>query len=132
VLVANGAVSPFEGDLQDYARWLKSLGTDKSSDRPDAAASSPSRREQRRQEAEGRNKLSPLRAEQRRLEKRLEELGKQREQLEQQLADPAFYSERPVDEQKRVSREHAALVAEIDASESKWLEVSEALESGSP
>ena len=132
VLVANGAVSPFEGDLQDYARWLKSLGADKPADRLDAAASTPSRREQRRQEAEGRNKLSPLRAEQRRLEKRLEELGKQREKLEQQLADPALYSERPVDEQKRVSREHAALVAEIDASESKWLEVSEALESGSP
>ena len=128
--MANGAVSPFDGDLQDYARWLKSIGTERSGDRPDSAASAPTRREQRRQEAEGRNRLSPLRAEQRRLEKRLEELGVQREQLEQQLADPALYAERPVDEQRRVSREHAAVIAEIDTLESKWFQVSEALESG--
>jgi ATP-binding cassette subfamily F protein 3 len=130
LLVANGAVSPFDGDLQDYARWLKTLGSDKAGDGADSAVSTPSRREQRRLEAEGRNRLSPLRAELRRVEKRLEELGVQREQLERQLADPGFYAEQSVDEQKRVSREHTAVVAEIDAQEAKWFEVSEALESG--
>ena len=131
VLVSNGGVSPFEGDLQDYARWLKSLGADKANDKADSVASALSRREQRRLEAEGRNRLSPLRAEQRRIEKRLEELGKRREQLEQQLADPALYSERPVNEQRKVSREHTDVVAEIDSLESQWLAVSESLESGS-
>jgi ATP-binding cassette subfamily F protein 3 len=130
ILVANSAVSPFDGDLQDYARWLKSAGLDKDDGAAESATSGPSRREQRRQEAEGRNRLSPLRAEQRRIEKRLEELGQRRERLEQELADPALYAERPVDEQRRVSREHGETVAEIDALESKWLEVSEALEGG--
>lgn len=130
LLVANGAVSPFDGDLQDYARWLNAAGTDKASSPAESSTSAPSRREQRRQEAEGRNRLSPLRAEQRRIEKRLEELGRMRERLEAELADPALYSERPVDDQRRVSREHGEVVSEIDSLESKWLEVGEALEGG--
>ena len=75
LLVANGAVSPFDGDLEDYAAWLtRGAGAAQSEDA--AAPATPSRREQRRLEAEARNRLTPLRAEQRKLEARLERLTK--------------------------------------------------------
>jgi ATP-binding cassette, subfamily F, member 3 len=129
LLVANGAVSPFDGDLQDYARWLKSAGTE-ANDTASATPSGLSRKEKRRQEAEGRNRLSPLRAELRKIEKRLEELSLRRQRIEQTLADPAFYTDRPVDERQKVAREHGEVCSEIDSLETQWLQVSEALEGG--
>jgi ATP-binding cassette subfamily F protein 3 len=130
LLVANGAVSPFDGDLQDYARWLKSAGTEDQAEAASATPSGLSRKEQRRQEAEGRNRLSPLRAELRKIEKRLEELSLRRQRIEQTLADPSFYTDRPVDERQRVAREHGEVCSEIDSLETQWLQVSEALEGG--
>jgi ATP-binding cassette subfamily F protein 3 len=128
LLVAHGAVQPFDGSLEDYASWLRSEGAKRAaSDEPQASAG-PTRREQRRTEAEARNRLSGLRAEQRQLEKRLEELAQRRQQLEQLFADPVLYSERPVPEQQRLAQEHGQVAAEITTLESKWMEVSEALE----
>ena len=91
LLVANGALTPFEGDLEDYASWLS---TDRSSA---AAAATPgvSRKEQRRQEAEARSRRTPLRAEQETLEKQIEQLTRERVILDEQLADPAGSPERP-------------------------------------
>lgn len=129
LLVADHQVSPFEGDLEDYARWLRSAGGQGRAPVVEEDTG-PSRREQRRLDAQARNRLSPLRAELKKVEKRLEELGLRRQRLEQELADPALYSDRPVEEQKRVTREHAAVGSEIDALETSWLQLSESLDHG--
>jgi ATP-binding cassette subfamily F protein 3 len=130
VLVAHGALSPFEGDLEDYAAWL-------GANRGAAAAAAlpatlPSRREQRRLAAEARNRLTPLRGEQQRLELQLSSLAGERLQLESALSDPATYSSSSVDEQRRLSRRHGELGAEIRALEERWLEVMTALEERAP
>src|ERR1700761_5371247 len=59
LLVANGVVAPFDGDLDDYAEWLGKSG--KARAVPDAAVATaaPSRQEQRRLDAEARNRLTP-------------------------------------------------------------------------
>src|SRR6185437_3452583 len=84
LLVARGAVAAFEGDLEDYAAWL-ARGTGDSQAQSHAQATgeseslaAPSRREQRRLEAEARNRLTPLRTEQRKLESLLERLTGER------------------------------------------------------
>ena len=127
LLVAEGRVRPFDGDLEDYASWLAKGGSS-----PDVATvqggTLPSRREQRRAEAEARNRLTPLRSEQRDLEHRLQQLGAQRLRLEGELADPATYTAKPVDEQLDLSKRHTALLRDIEALEERWLEVSSALE----
>jgi ATP-binding cassette, subfamily F, member 3 len=127
LLVANGAVAPFDGDLEDYAGWLA-----RSSDAPPEAgweaAAAPSRREQRRLEAEARNRLTPLRAEQRKLERLLELLTAERTSIESRLADPATYAAADADEQRRLSARHGELALEISTVEERWLEVASTLE----
>ena len=127
LLVANGAVTPFDGDLEDYAAWLvRGAGTVQTGDADAPAA--PSRREQRRIEAEARNRLTPLRAEQRKLEARLEILTAERKDIEARLADPATYAATTADEQRRLSASHGDLSREISALEERWLEVASTLE----
>jgi ATP-binding cassette subfamily F protein 3 len=125
-LVADGAVTPFDGDLEDYAAWLaRGAGA---AQPQKAAAVAPSRREQRRVQAEARNRLTPLRAQQRRLETQLERLTAQRQEIESRLADPATYAAATAEEQRRLSARHGELSREISALEEQWLEIGSALE----
>ncbi len=124
LLVANGALSPFDGDLEDYASWLS---TDRGSA---AAAAAPgvSRREQRRREAEARSGRTPLRAEQENLEKQIAQLAKERAGIEAQLADPSAYQKQGVAEQHRLGQRHRKVKAQIEALEERWLAVTGELE----
>jgi ATP-binding cassette subfamily F protein 3 len=126
VLVANGALTPFDGDLEDYAAWLNS----NRAPAPASAAGSagPSRRAQRRLEAEARQRLSPLRSEQQQLESQLGALARERLELEAALADPSTYARRPSEEQRRLALRHGELAHEIAALEERWLAVMTALE----
>jgi len=127
LLVANGAVAPFDGDLDDYAAWLAKSGKAQRT-APEDAPPTPSRQEQRRLEAEARNRLTPLRNEQRRLESQLEKLARERQQLETELADPATYASKPVEEGRRLTLRHADVSREIATLEERWLAVSSELE----
>ncbi|HEY6517128.1 MAG TPA: ATP-binding cassette domain-containing protein [Steroidobacteraceae bacterium] len=127
LLVANGAVAPFDGDLEDYAGWLARAADVPQVDGPDVPPTS--RREQRRLEAEARNRLTPLRAEQRELERRLEDLTAERSDIESRLADPATYAVADGDAQRRLSARHGELLREIAAVEERWLAVASTLES---
>jgi ATP-binding cassette subfamily F protein 3 len=130
LLVVNGAVTSFDGDLEDYAAWLaRGAGAVLSDDAGDSpAAGAPSRREQRRLEAEARNRLTPLRAQQRKLETLLERLTGERKDIESRLADPATYAAATGDEQRRLSARHGELLREISGAEERWLEVASTLE----
>ncbi len=135
LLVAGGAVSSFDGDLEDYATWLArgagALQAEHGGDsEAEDACSGPSRREQRRLEAEARNRLTPLRTEIRRLEGQLERLVAERQHVESRLADPATYATAPADEQRRLSARHGELLREISNLEERWLEVASTLELG--
>jgi ATP-binding cassette subfamily F protein 3 len=133
LLVAGGAVCPFDGDLEDYAAWLRrGVGASQPEDAGDCAApAATSRREQRRLEAQARNRLTPLRAEQRELEAHLERLTAERKDIESRLADPATYAAATAGEQRRLSARHGELSREISGLEERWLEVASALESAS-
>jgi ATP-binding cassette, subfamily F, member 3 len=137
LLVADGRVGAFDGDLEDYASWLRARDsrTDVRRDeesgpagRPSEAARGASRREQRRLEAEARNRLTPLRTEQRKLESLLEQLTAEHRQIESRLADPATYGAGAAEEQRRLSARHGELSREIVALEERWLELAAILE----
>ena len=130
LLVANRAVTTFDGDLEDYAAWL-ARGESVPLAIPGGDKGTPlTRREQRRLEAEARNRLTPLRAEQRKLESQLERLVAERREIESRLADPATYAAAPADEQRRLSARHGELAREIATLEERWLEVAATLEAG--
>jgi ATP-binding cassette subfamily F protein 3 len=138
VLVGDGRVAPFDGDLGDYADWLarQSRESRKSAAETPAAAdgtpvvgaeSATARRDRRRQEAQARQELAPLRAELRQVEKDLESLGKERAAMEARLADPAFYAAADP-AVKTLPLQHAALLRRIEDLENRWLELGSRLE----
>ena len=128
LLVANGSVTPFDGDLDDYATWLAKNGKARAVPDSDAATAAPTRQEQRRLDAEARNRLTPLRNEQKRIEGQLEKLGAERVRLETALADPETYTTKPAEEGRRLTLRHAEVVGEIGTLEERWLEVMSELE----
>jgi ATP-binding cassette subfamily F protein 3 len=127
VLVANGALTPFEGDLEDYAAWLQAnRGTQ---DAPEGGTGGgPSRREQRRAQAAARARLSPLRSEQQQLEAGLAALTREQLEVENALADPATYAQLALAQQRQLSQRHTALTQEIARIEERWLVVMTELE----
>ena len=138
MLVSDGKVSAFDGDLADYARWLAQQQRTGSGSRAPAEDESESpgvsaaqvsasqRKERKRQEAEARNQLAPLRAELRKVEAELEKLARERSTIEARLADPAFYAS--ADPQvKTLPIAHATLLKNIAALEERWLELGERL-----
>ncbi|HEY0342420.1 MAG TPA: ATP-binding cassette domain-containing protein [Steroidobacteraceae bacterium] len=129
LLVANGAVTPFDGDLDDYAAWLGKSGKARAAAPDSDTTTAPSRQEQRRLDAEARNRLTPLRNEQRRIEGQLEKLGAERVRLEAELADPATYTTKPPEEGRRLTLRHTDVIREIGTLEERWLEVMSELES---
>ena len=131
--VAGGSVQPFDGDLDDYARWLTQR---ERSDPPEAsvtatpaASSSPrlSPKEQRRASAEQRARLKDLRDTVQKAETEVQKLNTRITAIEQELQDPTVYAEHS--RAAALSREQKDLRRRLEAVEESWLEASAALES---
>ncbi|MDQ6957643.1 MAG: ATP-binding cassette domain-containing protein [Mariprofundaceae bacterium] len=127
VLVADAGADVFEGDLDDYARWLLAARDDdgESTQTPNEGAS---RKQERHNRAEQRKAQQPLRNRVKKLEAALEKLHNEKETLDKQLADPDLYNPSRIDEQKKLGLESKRLRQQIDTIESQWLEACEELE----
>ncbi len=128
-LVADGAVTQFEGDLDDYRRRLETAGTNAARPPESAPAhSAVARREQRRLDADKRQREQPLRNRLRELEREIESLSARRQSLDEQLADPAIYAEENKGELRERLAEKADLESALNRAEEAWMEVAEALQ----
>ncbi|MCK7575247.1 MAG: ATP-binding cassette domain-containing protein [Chromatiales bacterium] len=130
-LVDGGAVRPFDGDLDDYPAWLAGRqfqDEQKGSTGSGSSERGGERKQQRRQAAEARKALQPLRTREKTLERRLTELSKRRATLEQELTAPALYEPAAKDRLLKLLAEQRQLQAELDDTETAWLEVCEAIE----
>ena len=134
ILVGNGHVQDFDGDLEDYASWLARQGAARDSAAPEAAAATPGkvlpaaeRRETRKREAEARNRLSPLRKELQDLELKLTEWTAERGAIEAQLASETFHKQ-PQATVTAALADLGRLRRAIESAETRWFEVSEQLE----
>lgn len=138
-IVADGVVSEFDGDLEDYRDWLLTRAAAMRSSSNKTIANSGSgnepvvdRRTQRRLEAEARQKTATLR---RPLEKKVSVLEKQMDQqrarlteLDELMADPEFYGEAYKDERPALLMEHGELSKSLDDNEESWLQLQEKIE----
>ena len=133
LLVDSGKVSEFEGDLDDYASWLQTRfkaeeAASKAADEPLAAHSAAGRKDQRRESAEKRKRLQPLKNKLDKLEKELNQLNQQKAKLEAQLAEPDIYTDANKNKLKQLLADKTALDNQLDGVEMVWLEVSEQYE----
>ncbi|MCK9488100.1 MAG: ATP-binding cassette domain-containing protein [Xanthomonadales bacterium] len=141
--VAEGTVSEFKGDLDDYSRWLRSRddggaraaaddggrvgadpaepqgnGRDDASDSQDGASA----RDRRRAAAEQRAREKPIRDRIRSIERRLAVIGSERGELEGRLADPGLYAG-PADQVRDLMQRQHTLASEQVALEEEWLDL---------
>ncbi|MDG6259980.1 ABC transporter ATP-binding protein [Glaesserella parasuis] len=134
-LVHDGKVEEFNGNLEDYQKWLNELNAQlefaKKADNPTACHnenSAVNRKEQKRQEAELRQQAAPLRKKLTQLEKELEKLTASLTTLEETLASPEIYD---VENKAKLTDTLAKRVAtkkQLEEVEMEWLEVQEQLE----
>jgi ATP-binding cassette, subfamily F, member 3 len=129
VLVDQARVQPFDGDLDDYARWFTQREAAETSHESARPTSADQRRQRKRNEAERRSRLSPLRADVARIEKQLAQLEQQRLVIEQALAAPDIYAAAKKSQLQELLQKQTQLQREIKGAEAEWLAASERLES---
>lgn len=131
-IVADGHVHTFDGDLEDYRDWLAQRQQTIKND-PSTASSSPDRKQQKRLEAENRQRLStlrkPIEAKLAKVEKEMDALAREISALDQKIADPDFYSDAFRADRATTMTRHGELSKRHSALEEQWLELQTELES---
>lgn len=128
-LVADGRVQPFDGDLEDYARWLVDYrvrqapvsNTESNLDKTD-------KRAQRQAAAALRQQLAPLKREADKLEKELGQLHERLAAVEARLGDSAIYEAASKNQLREALAEQAKLKGHEADLEERWMDALETLE----
>jgi ATP-binding cassette subfamily F protein 3 len=155
LIVADGRLQAFDGDLEDYRDWLfktKLADADETVPLPAsrnieaplsrkdpapakrAAAPPPAagRSGQKRKEVAERQRISaarkPLESRLKRLDEQMVKLNEKKSALDAQLADPAFYGEAQKDALKALILDQAYVARELAELEAEWLSLQEQLE----
>jgi ATP-binding cassette, subfamily F, member 3 len=123
LLVANGEVNPFDGDLEDYRRFLLADAPAPQAEAAPAAAPK-SKDEQRREAAERRRQLKPLKDKVEAAEAQIAELNTELAKLDKALADPLLFTKDP-QKATAVSKKRADAARRLEAAEARWLAANE-------
>ena len=132
LLLADGSIDSFEGDLDDYQRWLLAR------ERNDQAAAKQNpeknggprtdRKEQRREQAAQRAKWRPLEKKIQQIEKKLADNTSQLAELEEKLLDTGIYAEDQKQNLRALLQQQGELKQAAEQLEEQWLELGEQLE----
>jgi ATP-binding cassette subfamily F protein 3 len=138
-LVSRGGIEPFDGDLDDYQRYLldvakQSREAQRQEQRaaqaapppvpaPQTATAPTAGPDQRKQEALKREQLKPLKKELERVEKQMAQFTQERTALEARLNGPAAPAELA-----EAGRQLKAVHASLEPLEERWLELTEQIE----
>ncbi|MBY5993052.1 ATP-binding cassette domain-containing protein [Ferrimonas balearica] len=125
-LVDGGRVEPFAGDLEDYHRWL--LRGDDTAPATSAPRPQDDRKARKRAEAELRQKLSPLKKQQEKVDKALTGAQERWEYLENQLSDSNLYNDDNKAQLTDLLKERGDLQNRIETLEMEWLDLQDQME----
>ncbi|MEK6806703.1 MAG: ATP-binding cassette domain-containing protein [Pseudomonadota bacterium] len=122
LLVADGKCVEFEGDLDDYAKWLGSR--DKTTTGAKATKSGDSPKDRRKAGADER----VLKDKVQKLDNQLSHLHAQLIKLDEKLADPALYSSGLSEDAAKLQKQQTDLRKQIASVEKDWLAAADQLE----
>lgn len=133
-LVHDQKVEPFDGDLQDYYKWLTEQ---QKAERKEVQSQSPAKengnsaaakKEQKRREAEFRKLTAPIRKKLTQLEEKMDKLNTALAEAEQQLADSSLYEAENKAKLTQVLALQASSKSNLDEIEMEWMSEQESLE----
>ncbi|ABV88814.1 ABC transporter related [Shewanella pealeana ATCC 700345] len=128
-LVDQGEVKSFDGDLDDYHQWLLDAAkTAGKSEETETGKPVQDKKLQKRLDAELRQKLSPLKKVQTKLEKEQHKANERLKELEDMLADTSLYDADNKAKLTQVLTERTTLTQGLEESEMEWLEIQEEIE----
>ena len=143
LIVAEGRLQPFDGDLDDYKDWLFKTKLAERNDAKPAAVAAPvkvqaeaaptaDRKEQKRQDAQQRQQAAaqkkPIETRIKRLDEQIAKLNARRATIETRLASPDIYDAANKEELKTLITDQAYCARELDTLENEWLTQQEMLE----
>jgi ATP-binding cassette, subfamily F, member 3 len=130
-VVRGGTVTPYDGDLESYRQEalaaLKQASGAKGGNAGADTGVKQNREEERRQSAQRRAELAPLRKQMTEHEKRIEGLQKKIAAIDLALGDPSFY-EKQAAKAQAATLERGQLAKELKVAEEAWFEASMAYE----
>lgn len=132
-LVAEGGVKRFDGDIEDYKKLVletaRSAGAGKPISTAEKHTEQPrlSGKEARKQRAQNRAAMAPLRKEISKLENQIQKLESEKGKLEDIMAAPETY-EKGSDYQAKIVAEIGDLNSKLEKIEAEWMLKQEELE----
>ncbi len=128
LLVAGGLIQPFDGDLDDYKVWLAEQK--RAADEPVTADNQGgvSRKDQRKLDADRRQRLKPLLDAVKKAEAAVEKYHQQQRELEEKLADPEIYSDDNKPQLKQLLSQKSQVDAALEQAELDWMTAEENLQ----
>lgn len=135
-LVHDKQVEEFNGDLEDYAKWLNDLNVQEKSAVKNTEVSKESnndnsgqnRKEQKRREAELRQQTAPIRKQIAKFETEMDKLTAQLTEVEAQLADPVLYQAENKEKLTALLMQQVQIKKAQEEAETHWLTAQEELE----
>ena len=141
-LVAGGALRPFDGDLDDYQRWLQEQAREQARAAAEARQATPAattngggttpdggnRKDERKAQAQARQRLAeqtkPLKAEMGKIETRLAAAQSESEALTATLSSGSLTGAERAEQGRKLKQ----LGDEIEALETRWLDITDQIE----
>jgi len=127
-LVANGKVSDFSGDIDDYQQWLNDDKKQVFSNNKVITEKGIDKKQLRQQQAELRKKSAPLRKKADKLEKKINQWQDELTQVEALLSDSDIYQAERKSELTVQLKLQASLKGKVEENEMLWLELAEQIE----
>ncbi|UFH51768.1 ATP-binding cassette domain-containing protein [Pseudomonas sp. KNUC1026] len=128
LLVAEGRVADFDGDLDDYARWLASYRQSLAPVAAQPAGEKTDKKAQRQAAAALRQQLAPHKKQADQLEKELGKVQAELASVEAALGDSGLYDAAGKDKLRELLATQARLKARESELEDGWLQALETLE----
>jgi len=126
-LVANGTVSPYDGDIEEYRQSLLAPKDGAASRASRGEARETTKAERRQEAARARSQLAPLKRATEKAEAQVNLLTERLRDLDERLAAPGLFAKDPK-KGAQLLKERGLLAASIEDAEAKWLAAEEGYE----